>query len=68
MSCLHCSIARHPAGSRIPRGDVVRPLRDDRPTTRSSELRRLWDDAMARTAPRAQLPLQRYLTVLAAAK
>lgn len=66
MSCLHCSIARHPAGSRLPRADVEASAGSARPAPRSSDIRRVWDEAMARAAGQPQLPLQRYLSVLVA--
>jgi hypothetical protein len=64
MSCLHCSIARHPAGSRLPHGNAG----DDRAAPRPVGLRHLWDDAMARATASAQAPFQRYLTVLVTAE
>ena len=50
----------HPAAARQP----GRPQREQSRARGLSDIRRLYDEAMARAAGRAPQPLQRYLAVL----
>ena len=58
---------RHRAPGRTTSVDVDLSAEDDRREPHSSAIQRMYDEAMARAAVHAQLPLQRYLTVLVAA-